>query len=71
LNPRISDYTYECLFSGENVFVRENFTITMHPPGQETIKAPGKGLWIGRRESDGAWRTFWALARMDAPPPQE
>jgi len=69
MNARISDYSNECHFAGDHVFVRESFAVTIQPPGQETITLPGKGLWIGRKEADGAWRTFWALARIDQPEP--
>jgi hypothetical protein len=60
--PKLSDYIYECRFSGENVFVRESWKITMHPSPQEVIRHQGKGPWIGKKEADGVWRTFWALA---------
>jgi hypothetical protein len=30
----------------------------------------GKGLWIGKKEVGGVWRTFWALARLDEPEPE-
>ena len=67
MNARISDHSYESSFTGDHVFVRESFTVTIQPPGQEAITLPGKGLWIGRKEADGVWRTFWALARIDQP----
>jgi uncharacterized protein (TIGR02246 family) len=70
MKAQISDYSYECRFASDHVFVRESFTVTIQPPGEETISLPGKGLWIGRKEADGAWRTFWALARLDEPEPQ-
>jgi len=70
MNAQISDYSYECRFAGDHVFVRESWTVTFQPPGAGTISRPGKGLWIGRREADGAWRTFWALARLDEPEPE-
>jgi ketosteroid isomerase-like protein len=69
MNAKISDYSYECRFAGDHVFVRESFTVTIQPPGEETVSLPGRGLWIGRKEADGAWRTFWALARIDQPEP--
>ncbi len=69
MNARISDHSYDCSFAGDHVFIRESFTITIQKPGQEVITLPGKGLWIGRKEADGAWRTFWALARLDEPEP--
>jgi uncharacterized protein (TIGR02246 family) len=69
MNAKISDYSYECRFAGDHVFVRESFTAAIHPPGAEAVSLPGKGLWIGRKEADGAWRTFWALARIDQPEP--
>ena len=65
MNAKLSDYSYECRFAGDHVFVRESWTVTIQPPGQEAISRPGKGLWIGRKEPDGVWRTFWALARLD------
>ena len=65
MNARISDHSYECSFAGDHVFVRESFVATIQLPDQEAISLPGKGLWIGRKEADGVWRTFWALARMD------
>ena len=65
MNAQISDHSYECRFAGDHVFVRESFTVTFQPPGQEAISRPGRGLWVGRKEADGAWRTFWALARLD------
>jgi len=67
MNAQISDYSNEYRFAGECVFVRESFMATIQPPGQEAITLPGKGLWIGRKETDGVWRTFWALARIDQP----
>ena len=69
MNARISDHSYECSFAGDHVFIRESFTVTIQQPGQEAITLPGKGLWIGRKEADGAWRTFWALARLDESEP--
>ena len=69
MNAQLSDHSYECRFAGDHVFVRESFTVSIQPPGQEAISRPGKGLWIGRKEADGVWRTFWALARLDEPEP--
>ena len=69
MNARISDHSYECSFAGDHVFFRESFTVTIQQPGQEAITLPGKGLWIGRKEADGVWRTFWALARLDESEP--
>jgi len=65
MKVRLSDYSCERRFAGDHVFVRESFKVTMQPPGQEAISKNGKGLWIGRKESDGVWRAFWALARLD------
>ena len=65
MNARLSDYSNEYRFEGDHVFVRESFMVTFQPPGQESMTLPGKGLWIGRKEADGVWRTFWALARID------
>ena len=70
MKAQLSDYSYECRFAEDHVFVRESWTVTIQPPGQETITRPGKGLWIGRKEADGVWRTFWALARLDEPGPE-
>lgn len=69
MNAQLSDYSNEYHFAGDHVFVRESFMVTIEPPGQEAITVPGKGLWIGRKEADGVWRTFWALARIDEPEP--
>jgi uncharacterized protein (TIGR02246 family) len=69
MNARISDYSNEFRFVGDHVFVRESFTVTIQPPGKETVSRPGKGMWIGKKEADGVWRTFWALARLDEPGP--
>jgi uncharacterized protein (TIGR02246 family) len=70
MHAKLSDYTNEYLIEGDHVFVRENFTVTIQMPGEEPVSLPGKGLWIGRKEADGAWRTFWALARIDQPEPE-
>ena len=67
MSARLSDYSNEYRFAGDHVFVRESFMVTLQPPGQESMTLPGKGLWIGRKEADGVWRTFWALARIDQP----
>ena len=64
--PRLSDYTFECRFSADVVFVRESWTITMNPPGQAPQSRRGRGLWVGRQEADGVWRAFWSLARLDS-----
>ena len=64
-SPRLSDYTYESRFSEGSVVVRESWTVTLTPPGQEPQSHRGRSLWAGRRESDGVWRAFWALGRMD------
>ena len=64
--PRLSDYTFECRFSADVVFVRESMRVTMNPPGQEPQDRRGRGLWVGRKEADGVWRVFWSLARLDA-----
>lgn len=64
--PRISDYTFECRFSADVVFVRESMRVTMNPPGQQPQDRRARGLWVGRRESDGVWRGFWSLARLEA-----
>ena len=69
MKARLSDYSNEHRFAGDHVFVRESFMVTIEPPGQEAITLPGKGLWIGRKEADGVWRTFWGLARIDQPEP--
>ena len=69
MKAQISDHSYECSFAGDHVFIRESFTVTIQQPGQEAITLPGKGLWIGRKEADGVWRTFWAMARLDEPEP--
>ena len=64
--PRLSDYTFECRFSADVVFVRESWKLTVNPPGQEPQDRRARGLWVGRKESDGVWRVFWSLARLDA-----
>ena len=64
--PRLSDYTFECRFSGDVIFVRESWRFTVNPPGQEPQDRGGRGLWVGRKEADGVWRVFWSLARIDA-----
>ena len=69
MKAQISDYTNENRFVGDHVFVRESFTVTIQPPGQDPVSRPGKGMWVGRKEPDGVWRTFWALARLDEPTP--
>jgi uncharacterized protein (TIGR02246 family) len=65
LKAQLSDYSYEYRFAGNHVFVRESWKVTMQPPGQEAISRTGKSLWIGKKEPDGVWRAFWALARLD------
>jgi uncharacterized protein (TIGR02246 family) len=65
MKAQLSDYSYESRFAADHVFVRESWTVTLQPPGQETVSRKGRGLWIGRKEPDGAWRTFWALARLE------
>jgi uncharacterized protein (TIGR02246 family) len=69
MKAQLSDHSYECRFAGDHVFVRESFTVSIQPPGQEAISRPGRGLWIGRKEADGVWRTFWAMARLEEPEP--
>ena len=69
MNAKLSDYTNEYLIEGDRVFVRESFTATIQMPGEEPVSLPAKGLWIGRKEADGAWRTFWAMDRLDEPGP--
>ena len=64
--PRLSDYSFECRFSADVVFVRESWRVTMNPPGQEPQDRRGRSLWVGRKEADGVWRGFWALGRLDA-----
>jgi uncharacterized protein (TIGR02246 family) len=66
--PRLSDYTFECRFSEDIVIVRESWRVTMNPPGQAPQDHRGRGLWAGRKEADGVWRTFWSLARLEAGP---
>lgn len=70
MKAKLSDYKNEYRIEGNHVFVRENFTVTIQMPGEEAISVPGKGLWIGRKEADGDWRSFWALARIDQPQPE-
>jgi hypothetical protein len=70
MKAQLSDYTCENRFAGDHVFVRESFTVTIRLPGQEPVSRPGKGMWVGRKEPDGVYRTFWALARLDEPPPE-
>lgn len=69
MKARLSDYSCQNRFAGDHVFVRESWKVTMQPPGQRPVSRTGKGLWIGRKEADGVWRTFWALARLDEPTP--
>jgi uncharacterized protein (TIGR02246 family) len=69
MRARLSDYSYECRFAGDHVFVRESWKVTIQPPDEEATSHAGRGLWIGRKEADGVWRTFWALARLDEPDP--
>ena len=64
--PRLSDYTFECRYSADLVFVRESWTVTMNPHGEVPKSHRGRGLWAGRQEADGVWRAFWSLARLDA-----
>jgi len=64
--PQLTDYTYEHRFSADLVVVRESWTVTMNPPGQESRSHRGRGLWVGRQEADGVWRAFWSLARLDS-----
>lgn len=65
MSPRLSNYTYESRFSEDSVVVRESWTVTLTPPGQEPQSRRGRSLWAGRRESDGVWRAFCALGRLD------
>lgn len=69
MNGKLSDYSYECCFGGDYVMVRESWTVTVSPPGQESASAKGIGMWVGRKEADGVWRSFWGLARLDEPLP--
>jgi len=69
MKAQLSDYSYECRFAGDHVIVRESWKVTLQPPGQGATSRTGKGLWVGRKEADGVWRTFWALARLDEPEP--
>ncbi|MEJ2581474.1 MAG: SgcJ/EcaC family oxidoreductase [Acidobacteriota bacterium] len=69
MNARLSGYSNEYRIVGDHVFVRESFTATIQPPGEAPVSLPGHGLWIGRKEEDGVWRTFWALARIDQSEP--
>jgi uncharacterized protein (TIGR02246 family) len=64
--PRLSDYTFECRFSGDVVFVRESWRFTISLPGQEPQDRRGRGLWVGKKEADGVWRALWSLGRFDA-----
>jgi ketosteroid isomerase-like protein len=64
--PRLSDYTFECRFLADAVFVRESWRVTMNLPGQEPKNHTGRSLWVGRKAADGVWRTFWSLARLEA-----
>jgi uncharacterized protein (TIGR02246 family) len=67
MNGHLSDHSYECCFSGDLVVVRESFRITVSPPGSATTSAAGRGMWVAKKESDGVWRSFWGLARLDEP----
>jgi uncharacterized protein (TIGR02246 family) len=69
MKARLSEYSYECRFAGDHVFVRESWVVTLQPPDEEAASHAGRGLWIGRKEADGVWRTFWALARLEQPEP--
>lgn len=40
--PRLSDYTFECRFSADVVFVRESWRVTMNPPCQEPQDRRGR-----------------------------
>ena len=66
MTPHLSDYTFECHFAGDVVFVRERWLFTANPPGQKPQQHRGRGLWVGKKEADGVWRGFWSLARLDA-----
>jgi uncharacterized protein (TIGR02246 family) len=70
MNVKLSDYTHERRFFGDHVVVRESFTATIQPPGEDPVCLPGKGMWVGRKEPDGVYRAFWALARLDQPTPE-
>ena len=65
LAPKLSGYSCDCHFDGSTVCVRERWIVTMNPAGQPSQTLTGRGLWAGRRGSDGVWRTFWSLARLD------
>jgi uncharacterized protein (TIGR02246 family) len=69
MKGNLSDYSYECCFSGAYVMVRESWKVTVSPPGEESTSSRGKGMWVGRKGADGVWRAFWGLARLDEPLP--
>jgi uncharacterized protein (TIGR02246 family) len=69
MQAKLSDYEYECRFVSDHVIVRESWKVSMNSPDQGPVTLPGRGMWVGRREGDGVWRAFWALARVDQPSP--
>jgi uncharacterized protein (TIGR02246 family) len=70
MNAKLTNYTNEYLIEGNHVFVREDFSVSIQMPGEEPVSLPAKGLWVGRKEADDAWRAVWALARIDQPQPE-
>jgi uncharacterized protein (TIGR02246 family) len=68
LHPRLSDYQYECRFVDDHVIVWESWKVTMNPPNGEPATIPGNGMWVGKKDSDGIWRTFWCIARLKQTP---
>lgn len=67
LKPQISDYEYEYKVLGDHLILRESWTVTMNPPGEEPTSLPGRGMWVARWE-EGGWKCFWLLGRLEPPP---
>jgi ketosteroid isomerase-like protein len=71
--PSLSDFRQESLEMegfGDFAFSRDEYSMSVTPPGQSAVKDKGKVITIWRRQSDGSWKMFREIWNSDIPAPE-
>ena len=62
-------HTEEMEASGDLLYLRGRYTMTMAPPGMAAIPDSGKYLEVWRKQSDGTWKNYRDMFSSDIPLP--
>jgi len=71
--PPFSDFRQESLEMegfGDLAFSRDEYSVTIAPPGKPVFKDKGKVITIWRKQPDGSWKMFREIWNSDLPAPK-